>query len=312
MSPTCRVEFAGAKSIGSDAIALAKRIIEDGSKAFSDDETTAFRGTSLPDLTFIIESSDIAELLVSAHDCTPYNISDLNSQYSVHFRIPPTTLNGLPEEECKKRAQRFAVGSLIYTVMAGKPPFEDLDEASVQQNFEKGVYPAETMGYSLEIGVQMLGFWSQEFAEQYPQLIAHHMSPAGQTSVLSKIVKHIRAHPVSSGITAVSLGLFGAASLVNPALGIAGFSALGPAAGSAAAAWQSSVGIVQAGSLFAWCQSAAMGGAAAGTIVAAQGVAGGVAGFAALGGILSGSKDEQQAMRIIWILFIDSVRKVGG
>lgn len=143
------------------------------------------------------------------------------------------------------------------------------------------------------------------------------VSSAGQTSVPGKMFEHICAHPFSSGITAVGLGLFGVASLVNPALFIAGFSALGPTAGSAAAAWQSSIGIVQAGSLFAWCQGAAMGGAAAGTIAAAQGVGGVVAGSAALGGILSGSKDEQAAdeqavKRMIWILFINSVRKVGG
>ena len=135
---------------------------------------------------------------------------------------------------------------------------------------------------------------------------------AGQTSVPGKIFEHIRTHPVSSGIAAVGLGLFGVASLAIPALGIAGFSALGPTAGSAAAAWHSSVGIVQAGSLFAWCQSAAMGGAAAGTIVAAQGVGGVVAGSAALGEVLSGSKDEHVAKRMIWILFTESVRKVGG
>ncbi|KAF2193606.1 hypothetical protein K469DRAFT_532952, partial [Zopfia rhizophila CBS 207.26] len=88
---------------------------------------------------------------------------------------------------------------------------------------------------------------------------------------------HVKAHPVSSGITAVGLGVFGAASLINPALGVAGFSVVGPTAGSAAAAWQSSIGLVQAGSFFAWCQSAAMGGAAAGTIMAAQGAGIGVA-----------------------------------
>ena len=58
-----------------------------------------------------------------------------------------------------------------------------------------------------------------------------------------------------------------------PVLGIVGFTAAGPAAGSAAAAWQASLGAVKAGSLFSWCQSAAMGGGALGGIQAA-GVAG--------------------------------------
>src|SRR5579862_1216355 len=65
-----------------------------------------------------------------------------------------------------------------------------------------------------------------------------------------------------------------------PILGAVGFTAAGPAAGSAAAAWQASIGLVEAGSFFAWCQSAAMGGAAVQGIIA-TGVAGaGVAGGA--------------------------------
>ena len=63
-----------------------------------------------------------------------------------------------------------------------------------------------------------------------------------------------------------------------PVLGLVGFTAVGPAAGSAATAWQASMGVVKAGSLFSWCQSAAMGGAALGGIQVA-GIAG-VAGFA--------------------------------
>lgn len=301
MSPICRVQSA-ASAIGLDSAKWAKRLIEDGSKVFSNDETTAFHDASLPDLNFIIKDDYNAELLVSAHDRTPYNISNLDSQYPSRFRIPPTTLHGLSEEKCKERAQWFAVGSLIYTVMAGKPPFADLDEELVQHNFEKGVYPEETRDFPLEIAIPILGFWSQEFAEH----IAH------QTSISSKIAEHIRAHPVSSGITTAGIGVLGLACLVNPALGIAGFSALGPTAGSAAAAWQSSIGIVQVGSVFAWCQSAAMGGSAAGTIFAAQGAGAGVAGLAALGGILSGSKDNQAEMQNIWNLFIKYVRKAGG
>lgn len=112
-------------------------------------------------------------------------------------------------------------------------------------------------------------------------------------------------------MTAIGLGIFGLASLVSPALGIVGFSTLGPAAGTAAAAWQSSVGIVQAGSIFAWCQSVAMGGSATGAIVAAQGVGVGVVGLATLEGMLVGSRNEQAEKEFIWNLFIDSVRKVG-
>ena len=67
-----------------------------------------------------------------------------------------------------------------------------------------------------------------------------------------------------------------------------GFGAAGPLAGSAAAAWQSSLGLVEAGSFFAWCQSAAMGGAAVGGILAT-----GLAGVgAAVGAAVTGALDD--------------------
>lgn len=64
-----------------------------------------------------------------------------------------------------------------------------------------------------------------------------------------------------------------------PVLGALGFSTLGPVAGSTAAAWQASLGLVPAGSLFAFCQSVAMGGASVSTIMT-TGAVGGVAAVA--------------------------------
>lgn len=58
-----------------------------------------------------------------------------------------------------------------------------------------------------------------------------------------------------------------------------GFSAIGSIAKSIAIAWQSSLGIVAAGTSFAFLQSAAMGGATAGVFYGA-----GVAGLAVLAG----------------------------
>ena len=105
--------------------------------------------------------------------------------------------------------------------------------------------------------------------------------------------------------------VLGAASLINPALGLAGFSAMGPVAGTAATTWQSSIGLVQAGSFFAWCQSAAMGGSAAGAILGAQGVGAGAAGLAVLGG-MAGDRRNEEAMQVLWNLFTENVRKARG
>lgn len=76
----------------------------------------------------------------------------------------------------------------------------------------------------------------------------------------------IRANPnrtagIGGGITTFSL------ACATPAiLNAVGFSAIGPVAGSLAAAWQASIGSVAAGTLFSFLQGAAMGGAALGVI----------------------------------------------
>lgn len=81
---------------------------------------------------------------------------------------------------------------------------------------------------------------------------------------------YAKAHPVLTGLQIVGATLTVLSFCAVPALGAIGFTAAGPAANSVATAWQASIGAVKAGSLFAWCQSAAMGGGALG----AAGVAG--------------------------------------
>jgi hypothetical protein len=78
-----------------------------------------------------------------------------------------------------------------------------------------------------------------------------------------------------------------------------------------ATVWQSSIGLVQAGSLFAWCQSAAMGGTAAGAIIGAQGVGASAAGLGILGGIRGGWRSEEALRQTVWSLFEKNVRKAG-
>lgn len=84
---------------------------------------------------------------------------------------------------------------------------------------------------------------------------------------------YAKAHPILTGIQVAGLTLSAVSTFAVPVLGWVGFTAAGPVAGSAAAAWQSSIGLVRAGSLFSWCQKAAMSGSALGVIKLA-GVAG--------------------------------------
>jgi hypothetical protein len=69
---------------------------------------------------------------------------------------------------------------------------------------------------------------------------------------------------VSFTFQAVGVLAMAASVIAMPVLGAAGFAATGPIAGSAAAAaaWQASNELVEAGSLFTWCQSAAISAAA--------------------------------------------------
>ncbi|KAE8386146.1 hypothetical protein BDV23DRAFT_175723 [Aspergillus alliaceus] len=100
-----------------------------------------------------------------------------------------------------------------------------------------------------------------------------------------------REHPTALAVGSTGLAL-ATAPITGPAvLGTVGFSATGPVAASLAAAWQSSIGAVQAGSLFATLQGAAMGGAAAGIFTTASNIGFGIMGFAAVGAQVTDTRE---------------------
>ena len=124
------------------------------------------------------------------------------------------------------------------------------------------------------------------------KLFSVPLTPANRVSVQSVVTQapkislgeRFRSYAFKNPVRCTFQGaglLVGAAALGAPLLlGAAGFGAAGPIAGSLAAGWQSSLGAVQAGSFFAWCQSAAMGGSAVGGIWAAGAAGAGMAGLA--------------------------------
>lgn len=77
---------------------------------------------------------------------------------------------------------------------------------------------------------------------------------------------HVKAHPILTGIQVLGTTVSILSFCAVPILGAVGFGAAGPIANTAATAWQSSMGVATTGSLFSWCQSAAMGGVAVGGI----------------------------------------------
>ena len=93
--------------------------------------------------------------------------------------------------------------------------------------------------------------------------------------------RYVHDDPVRFGLQVTGI-ILSTALFAVPILGAIGFRSTGPVAGSAAAGWQASIGMVKAGSLFALCQSVATGGAAAG-LVTGIGVGGAALALAAAG-----------------------------
>lgn len=203
--------------------------------------------------------------------------------YPSRFRIPLKTVFGLDEAEKVKRAERFALGSLLYEVMTASEPFEELSDDDVRDHFRHGNFPDDV--FSMAMGPYILSCWSLEFEKEMERLFAESSKvPMGE-----RFRAYAQAHPFLLASQVVGGVAMTASLAALPVLGLAGFAAAGPVPLSAAAAWQSSVGLVQAGSLFAFCQSAAMGGAAVNGIIAC-GAAGGSVALAATGGALAGGQ----------------------
>jgi hypothetical protein len=99
---------------------------------------------------------------------------------------------------------------------------------------------------------------------------------------LGRFRRYVKDSPVCFALQVTGAVVVTAALITVPILGAIGFSAIGPVVGSVAAGWQASIGIVEAGSLFALCQSVAMGGAAAAGL-ATTGVSGAAVALAASG-----------------------------
>jgi len=138
--------------------------------------------------------------------------------YPVRYQLPFNVLEKLPAMERVLRTERFALGCLIYEIQTQNKPYADLDDDVVRKLYNEGKFPSN------------------------------------DSSFLQKTGEYIRAHPIAFGLQ-VAGGAVAATSLLGlPILGALGFTAIGPAAGSVAAAWQASLGLAEAGSLFAFCQ----------------------------------------------------------
>ncbi|KAH7333295.1 hypothetical protein BKA65DRAFT_479850 [Rhexocercosporidium sp. MPI-PUGE-AT-0058] len=160
------------------------------------------------------------------------------------------------------RVEFFALGSILYELISGNQLFGDIgpdekDEEQIRSLITEEKFPEDL--WALPMAPRILACWCPAFAKE-------------MLAAYGKVV---------GGISAI------ASAIAIPVLGAVGFTAAGPLAGSAAAAWQSSIGIVQGGSICAWCQSAVMGGSAVGGILATGLGGGGVAVGATVAGVLN-------------------------
>ena len=84
--------------------------------------------------------------------------------YPVRFQIPPGTIRELDHHEKIRRAKRFAMASLLYEILSGTNPFEELTDDEVQHRFSNAVFPddANSLPHSLII----YSGWSEEFSQE--------------------------------------------------------------------------------------------------------------------------------------------------
>ena len=88
--------------------------------------------------------------------------------YPSRFRIPPATIHGLDEAEKAKRAEKFALGSLLYELVTANEPFEQLLDDEVQRRYGRGEFPDDV--FSMAMGPYILGCWSLEFEKEMTKM----------------------------------------------------------------------------------------------------------------------------------------------
>jgi len=88
--------------------------------------------------------------------------------YPAPCRIPPSSLYGYKKQEMAKRAESFALGSLLYEIVTGKKPHEGLSDDEVQRKYSDGEFPKDVS--RLKLGSTIYSAWSWEFMRELDRL----------------------------------------------------------------------------------------------------------------------------------------------
>ncbi|PQE27913.1 Interferon alpha-inducible 6 27 protein [Rutstroemia sp. NJR-2017a BBW] len=155
----------------------------------------------------------------------PLTFSEPAKLYPVRYRLPEAISDRIIISQDRiQRVELFALGSILYEIIAYHQLFHEIyegvdNEEKIQSLIAKGEFPDDLWG--LSITPTILGYWCPKFQEEIFNLYKHN---------------YIKNHPIRFGFQALD-GFISATSLVTvPILGAIGFSAVGPVAGSAAAA----------------------------------------------------------------------------
>lgn len=89
---------------------------------------------------------------------------DLIEGYPARFQIPPSALHGLDHKEKVRRAEMFAMASLLYEIMTGRKPLEGLTDNEVQHRFMNGDFPEDVAAMPNLLFI--LSGWSAEFSQE--------------------------------------------------------------------------------------------------------------------------------------------------
>jgi len=84
--------------------------------------------------------------------------------YPARFQIPPGTIRELHHHEKVRRAERFAMASLLYEILSGTKPFEELTDDEVQHRFSNAVFPDDAV--CLPNSLMIYSGWSEEFSQE--------------------------------------------------------------------------------------------------------------------------------------------------
>ncbi|EGX44182.1 hypothetical protein AOL_s00210g54 [Orbilia oligospora ATCC 24927] len=245
------------------------------------------------------ESGDITlqeSLIDVSGENAPNEKEKLLDQYDLHFWIPESCLVGINDKEKTFRREFFAVGCLIYQILKGETVWQGFLGPQAQILFEKGVYPSDMKELSHWRGI--LSYWSWEYVAEVNKKLKIKQG--------LKVAKNIAIGGIAVGGTIALTAIL--SPLILPVLGFGG---AGVGAGSIAAGWQSAIGIVEAGSIFALCQSAGAGGAAGAAAITAValGGTGTVVAAGAVAGASAGIENNVLRDEDLFALFLQVVRK---